>query len=545
MSGYVLHTAVVPVNWQPVVHFRSVSKSLCIVRIYIADEIPGRAGPLWHGIGLSLCIAAAFRAFAVYEGFNLGKWGLSVLTWLEVFDLRQTKRKLLIRNCYVTALRTMNDRNRLAPISLAVKCPVLHLVLNTSFPNALLLQLFQHTMDGVLLIRIAIEEIRVDHFAVACIGFFLDVTALDYLNDINAKFLRKVIVSLVVCRYRHDGTGTISHHYIVCNIDRDLLAIYRIHTLKALNAYTGFLFYKLGSLKLCFLRTLFTVCLDGIHVGNAVCIFVDQRMLWCDNHKGYTEQGIWSGGIDLQCLINSVNCKVHECTCRFPDPVYLLLLDVSRIVNVLQSLKKLVRILGDSQIPDILGLLDNVAVADVTFSTLAVLIGKNNFAGWTVVYQCLITEYQSVLKHFQENPLCPFVEILLCSVDHTAPVKGESNALQLVGEFRNVLVCDLTGMCVRLDRIVLSRKSESIESDRKQYVITLHSSLSGKYLDTGVCFDMAYVHSGSTWVRELYKAVEFRFITSVNSFESLLFFPFFLPFRLDFLKIVFHYGSSI
>ena len=95
-------------------------------------------------------------------------------------------------------------------------------------------------------------------------------------------------------------------------------------------------------------------------------------------------------------------------------------------------------------------------------------------------------------------------------------------------------------MCVCLDRIVLSRKSESIESNWEQYIVSLHSSLSGKYLDTGVCFDMANVHSGTAWVRELYKAVKFRFITSVNSFKSLLLFPFFLPFRLDFFKIVFH-----
>ena len=110
-----------------------------------------------------------------------------------------------------------------------------------------------------------------------------------------------------MCRYRHNRAGTISHHYIVCNVDRDLLAIYRIYAFKSLDAYTCFLFYKLGSLELSLLRTLFTVSLDRIHVCDAVSILVDQRMLRCDNHEGYTEQGIWSGGVNLQGLINSVN----------------------------------------------------------------------------------------------------------------------------------------------------------------------------------------------------------------------------------------------
>ena len=85
-------------------------------------------------------------------------------------------------------------------------------------------------------------------------------------------------------------------------------------------------------------------------------------------------------------------------------------------------------------------------------------------------------------------------------------------------------------MCIRLNRIILSRKSECIESDGEQYIVSLHSSLSGKYLDTGICLNMSDVHSRTTWVWELYKAVEFRFML----------FPLFLPFRLDFLKIVFH-----
>ena len=68
-------------------------------------------------------------------------------------------------------------------------------------------------------------------------------------------------------------------------------------------------------------------------------------------------------------------------------------------------------------------------MADITFAALAVLIGKDYLTVWTVVYQCSVTEYQTFFEHFQEDPLCPFVVILVCSVNHTVPVKGESYSL--------------------------------------------------------------------------------------------------------------------
>ena len=73
MSCNMLHTAVVPVYRHPVVQLVHCGKFIVVVRIDIAQEIPGRTCPLRHCIGLTLCIAAALRAFAVYEGIDLCK----------------------------------------------------------------------------------------------------------------------------------------------------------------------------------------------------------------------------------------------------------------------------------------------------------------------------------------------------------------------------------------------------------------------------------------------------------------------------------------
>ena len=107
----------------------------------------------------------------------------------------------------------------------------------------------------------------------------------------------------------------------------------------------------------------------------------------------------------------------------------LLLFYIIRIVYILKTFKKFIRILSDSQIPYIFGFLNNIAVADITFTALAVFIGKDYFTVRAVVNQCSVSEYKTFLKHFEEDPLCPFVVVLICCIDHTVPVKGKSNFL--------------------------------------------------------------------------------------------------------------------
>ena len=161
-----------------------------------------------------------------------------------------------------------------------------------------------------------------------------------------------------------------------------------------------------------------------------------------------------------------------------------------------------------------------------------------------VVYQSSVPEYETFLKHFQEDPLGPFVIVFVCCIDHTIPIKRESYFLQLVGEFLNILICDDTWMCSCLYCVVLCRKAECIKSDWEKYIVSLHTTFSGNNFQTGICFDMSYVHSCTAWIWKLYKAIEFRFITVVFGFEDFTFFPFRLPLRLDLFKQVFHFYAS-
>ena len=208
----------------------------------------------------------------------------------------------------------MDKRDWLTPVSLTIECPIFHLILNAGFTNAFLFKFFQHTLDRIFFLGIAVEKFGVDHFAITCIGFFGNISTFNDFNDVDAEFLCKIIVTLVMSRYCHDRTCTIAHHYVVCNVDWNLLAVYRVNSLKSLNAYTCLVFNKLSSLELCFLGTFITICSDLVHVCDFVFVFINNRMLRCDYHEGNTKQGIRSGCVDFKFFINSINIKVYKCT---------------------------------------------------------------------------------------------------------------------------------------------------------------------------------------------------------------------------------------
>ena len=205
-------------------------------------------------------------------------------------------------------------------------------------------------------------------------GFLGDITALYYLNDRNVKSVCEIPVSLVMRGNRHDRACAVSHHYIVSDKDRDLLAVDGVYCLKSLDLKTGLILDQLCSLKLGLLGALVSVSVDGVHIGNAVLILVDHRMLGSHDHESHAEKRIGTGRIDLKFLIDAVDCEIHKSAGGFADPVNLLLLDSLGILHCVKAFQELVGVFGDLKIPDILGKLDDVGMADVALAALAVLV---------------------------------------------------------------------------------------------------------------------------------------------------------------------------
>ena len=139
----------------------------------------------------------------------------------------------------------MNDRDRLAPVTLSGEYPVTQLVVDSLLTDASGLDhrrslFLQHC--GLHTIPLA----GVDHGS-ACLGIslghVLDLFSIlcDNLDDRDVKFGRKFEVTVIMGRYAHDRAGTIICQYIVRQPDRNLCAVDRIDGI-ASGKHAGLLF---------------------------------------------------------------------------------------------------------------------------------------------------------------------------------------------------------------------------------------------------------------------------------------------------------------
>ena len=54
----------------PVIAFFFVGKGFVVMRVYKAEIVPARTGPLRHCIGFPFCFLSAFGAFCIYPRVN-------------------------------------------------------------------------------------------------------------------------------------------------------------------------------------------------------------------------------------------------------------------------------------------------------------------------------------------------------------------------------------------------------------------------------------------------------------------------------------------
>ena len=84
-------------------------------------------------------------------------------------------------------------------------------------------------------------------------------------------------------------------------------------------------------------------------------IFFQNRVFRGNNHICYAKKRIAAGRINAQLFffqpVPATDCKVCFCTLGFSNPVFLLRLHPFNIINILQAVYQLVRIIGDFQHP--------------------------------------------------------------------------------------------------------------------------------------------------------------------------------------------------
>ena len=120
----------------------------------------------------------------------------------------------------------MDDRDRLAPVTLAGEYPVTQLIIHRLLAQAALLN---HSRSFLLeyggLHSIPLAGINHDSAGLSVsLRHILDFFSIlgDYLDNRNVEFFSKFKVTVIVSRYAHDCARTIVGQYIVGEPDRCL-----------------------------------------------------------------------------------------------------------------------------------------------------------------------------------------------------------------------------------------------------------------------------------------------------------------------------------
>ena len=273
--------------------------------------------------------------------------------------------------------------------------------------------MIDHPGDGIRFVVKTVEESGIDHFSVAGIRSFFYIAALHDFDYIDSELACELVISLVVSRDRHYRAGSVAHHNVIGNKDRYIAARYGIARRDARELYAGLVLVYLRALEFGLFSARLAVLLDLAEVCYLFFVFVEDRMLRRHYHKRHAEKRVGPRRVYRKFFVGSVEGKIDESSARFADPVDLLRLDVGGIVDVLETLEKLVCVFGYAEIPDVLRFLNDVTLADIALAALTVLVGKNDLAARAVVDERLVAENETVLEHLQEDPLRPFVVTLV------------------------------------------------------------------------------------------------------------------------------------
>ena len=133
VQNRVLDAADVLIDRHPVVH-PLIDHRLVVARTGETHEVPRRIDERIHRVRLAPCIATAGRALALVERGQLVQW---ITAAIRHEPFWQDDRQILVRYRHIAALRTMNQRNRTAPVALPRNTPVtqapLHLLVAETF----------------------------------------------------------------------------------------------------------------------------------------------------------------------------------------------------------------------------------------------------------------------------------------------------------------------------------------------------------------------------------------------------------------------------
>ena len=400
---------------------------------------------------------------------------------------------------------------------------------------------FDHLFLGVLNGEI-IQKVGVYKYSRSAVGergFLHILAALYNLDYRQIELLRELPVALVVRGDGHNRAGAVAHQNVVGDKDRYFLAVYGVYRCDAFKFNARFVLVHFGAVKVGFARGFRLIRANRVHIREFVRPLFDKRVLGGNYHISRAEQRVAARGVDKQ-LVAERRFERHLRARRTSYPVRLSGFYLLEIINAVEVVKQLLRIVCDLQHPLIFYFMNDLAMAALAGAIHYLLIRENDLAVRAPVDVHFFFIRKSGFEQLEENPLCPFEVVGVGGVYLTFPVERQTQHFELISEPIDIALGDFCGVYLVFDSVVLGRQTESVPAHREQYIIALHTALSRDDIHCGIRTRVSNVQTLARRVRELYQSIIFGFCVVVFRVECVVFVPVILPFAFNGGEIVFH-----
>ncbi len=303
MAGGVVDAADVLGDRQPVVDDEAVERRLVVVRVDVAQEVPGRVDERVHRVGIAPRRAAALRAVDRHVLLVLSERRLALRG--VVLDVGQDHRQLVLGHRHDTAPLTVDEGDRAAPVALTGHAPVAQAVVDRRLPAPFRLERLDDRARTVGR-RQPVEAAGVDELPVL----------VDHDLRGQREGLGELAVALVVGGDGHDRSGPVIHQDVVGDPDRQALAVDRVDRVQA--GEDAGLLGRRGPL------------LDGARAGVAGVLLRllarvrrDERVLGREDEEGGAEERVGARGEDRDVVSGLLDAEEDLGALGAADPVAL------------------------------------------------------------------------------------------------------------------------------------------------------------------------------------------------------------------------------
>ncbi len=302
---------------------------------------------------------------------------------------------------------------------------------------------------------------------------------MDHDLDWQVVLTREFIVTLVMSRHRHNGTGSVAHQHVVRDPDRDVLPGSRVDGITTCEN-TGFLARDGLALNIRLTFGLLLVGTDLVQLSRCRDLF-HQRVLGGQHHEGHTPERVGAGGEDLD-RVARFGFEGDGGALRLPNPLLLQGLDELRPVEPF-VVQQFLGVRGGLEEPLFQVFADHGRAAAFAVAVVAMhlLTRQGGIAVGAEIHRGHLLVCQPVFVELLKEPLRPAVILRIRRNDLRAPVEGVSHRAELSAHAFDVGIGPRFWVDLVLDRGVFSWQTKSIKTHREEDVVTLHA------LETRAC----------------------------------------------------------